>query len=329
MYTQEDRDAAAAAREWVERVFETRIVSFNEWCHLHRVMTNNREWIEVCEPLLYGVGVINIALGGSVLAPVSNISDIMRAGYRRSARYLVVHASSGPLGADSGELYHDLGRHVRDFAAMPLRTAVVPRPPTFLLGSLGRTIEIALCAMPNLQGVLISRLPNGERNFVPGADHRYISYCATIGDLPRQGGASPRCIELSDDSDVSVGSQLTDISQMYDSATLSIAAGRDVRFELSEDELRQMRLERRLLAGALADLCRLPVPRELLRMMGERVQRPGQPCRHAMPGRATMHVRRHLHFSPSMPFVLASGAVREYDWCRIVMDEDLGSIKQE
>ncbi|KAJ2785603.1 hypothetical protein H4R18_000419 [Coemansia javaensis] len=293
-----------ALRASVAETFDACITSYNEWCHLHRVLARNPECAEEGERLLYTSAIIDVPLGSGSLALASNIPYIIGNGHSERVRYLVVHAATGPGGPGAATLYRELGRLICELTAMPLRTTFASAPLTYLLGALGRLVEVALFAMPNLRGVLVSRIGGGSvgQGHIPAVVHRHVTYCASVGRVPQRRTLWPQ------------------ERQHSSKEALCIAPGRDTCFQVTAEEkapLRPLRL------STLDLLYEAPPPLALLRKLEGYIRQPAGCCTHSMPCGATAHIRRHLHFSPGVRFKLASGDVGEFDWCRIVMDEAL------
>ncbi|KAJ1731079.1 hypothetical protein LPJ61_002704 [Coemansia biformis] len=106
---------------------------------------------------------------------------------------------------------------------------------------------------------------------------------------------------------------------LSDGSPLYIALNKDIADSTHRLELP---LTLPFLASSLQYLCQRPLPKHMLDKIKDNFDGYDDECLHGCPEPMITHARRHLHYTPAMPFNNLDGSVTKYDWCRVIMDED-------
>ncbi|KAJ2779610.1 hypothetical protein H4R18_003918 [Coemansia javaensis] len=300
----------AALQTLTNAACESCIVSYAEWRGMRELLDRNVEWAADAESVLYSAAIIDIPAGGEGEVPRSNIPDIVRRGYCSRVKYLVVHAAGERNHPhEFNPVYTQLQRIFAAFADMPTEVRFMSHSPTRLLGMLVPVVELAVRKMPNLRGVLVSRVGAHDASQRTSAEaHRHISYCAaTCHYVPQVNPQSLEGMAAAQQGGQPQGAPQVHVAPDSDRHIAALTAE-------TPDGLP-------LLTSSLDYISSMPLPRVVLRRIGGYTATLMRACAHSLPPGAAIHIRRHLHFIPGLRFVSFSGSVCAFDWCRVAMTE--------
>ncbi|KAJ2771237.1 hypothetical protein IWQ56_001866 [Coemansia nantahalensis] len=186
-------DSASCGRAivgmYVHEALDNCIVSLSEWWRLHELMRQFPDWARISNRLLFATAVIDCAAGGGGggpqgAQPASNIPLILGRGRAAWVQLLVIHSAEAPHGQSSESLYQGLERTVYLFTRphhRPVHSPIVGAAMSVLVG---RLVEAARVAMPNVTGIVVTRarLLGGVH---PQTSSRHVIYCVAAGGEQR------------------------------------------------------------------------------------------------------------------------------------------------
>ncbi|KAJ2711687.1 hypothetical protein H4R19_003130 [Coemansia spiralis] len=277
----------------VEEALDNCIVSLSEWQRLYELLRQHPDWTPVSDVLLFAVAIIECPqrLGPRAQA-ASNIPLILGRGAAEGVRFLIVHSGEAQVGQSSESLYRELEAAIYSF------TCPLHRPPHPPLGRatlpvlVGRVVEAARTAMPNVAALVVTRtqLLGGVQ---PQATSRHVRYCVAM--------ATP-----------------TVASGLCAAPPLAVTHGHSryiVPWLREIPSLLPMRL------SALLYLYQKPLPVAFLHELAETIGRHEGACLPHMPGAATTRTRHHVHFCPNRRFTDLVGNICAFDWCKVIVSE--------
>ncbi|KAJ2714358.1 hypothetical protein H4R19_001770 [Coemansia spiralis] len=276
----------------VEEAMDTCAISYNEWCHLARAVQGRPGLQKAGELMLDTVAIVNNANSDDLVLPLSsNIPWIIDSGSGDRVKYVVFHAPEAQRPLPRSALYRRLAEVVCTFTGAEHQTSSPPCAPSDMSKALGELVEAVLCAMPNVQGILVA-CTRDAATCVPKEAARSSTYCAMA---ERMMPASPLKKEL------------------------YIVPTRDVLLPKSKA---QGSVTLPLTLSSLDFLSHRPLPIALLKHLEAAIDEVDSVCVHEAPTMSACHIRRHLYFNPAQWFVDSFRRRKAYDWCQIVVAEN-------
>ncbi|KAJ2802430.1 hypothetical protein H4R21_002422 [Coemansia helicoidea] len=281
--------------------FDACATSYNEWQHLGRLLKKTPEWRDKGEAMLESVAIVTNANSRARVQPCeSNISDILKSGRGDCVRYLVFHATESQSQLPEAILYWRLTEAVCLLTGQLYRARFPPDTPSLICESVAELVEVVLCAMPNVRGILIACAENLPM-LMSRLAARHITYCAMIERVP--GAFEPVCEE--------------NVCSLEMQPFL--APTRDRLLPRAEVEP-QAALP--LALSSFDSLHSRPLLLSMEQLLTEATDGTDTVCVHEVPEEPSPHVRRHILFNPAQQFLDSRGNHKAYDWCQIVASEN-------
>ncbi|KAJ2768989.1 hypothetical protein IWQ57_003301 [Coemansia nantahalensis] len=287
----------------IDSEFDTCPTSYNEWQHLGRVLGLNPEWRGEGERSLESVALItnpNPDSDKPALPRESNIPEILGKGRGGWIRYLVFHATEPQRPIPEAILYWRLTEAVCAFTGHRHRARFPANTPSLISESMAELVEVVLRVLPNVRGILIA-CAEMPPILMPPTVARHISYCAMTQRAPST--CEPGCVLCACSPEM----------QPF------VVPTKDYFLPQAEIE---PPLALPLALSSFDFLRYRPLPLTVVRLLEQATEGADTVCVHEVPAEPSPHVRRHIFFSPALPFVDSFGVCRPYDWCQVVVSEN-------